>query len=78
LKGSSSHEANRQFGPGRKVLEWQSGYGVVSFGTQHLPWVMAYIRNQKEHHARGSVEERLERVLELEDAGAEAGAREAP
>src|SRR5436190_20330694 len=30
LKGGSSHEANQQFG--RKVLEWQNGYGVVSFG----------------------------------------------
>ena len=34
LKGASSHEADRQFGPGRKVLEWQDGYGVVSFGHQ--------------------------------------------
>ena len=25
---------------GRKVLEWQAGYGVVSFGTRDLPWVV--------------------------------------
>jgi len=61
LKGSSSHEANRQF-PGRKALEWQGGYGVVSFGTKGLEWVKAYVRNQKEHHARGSVFDRLERI----------------
>src|SRR5207249_8338752 len=54
LKGSSSHETNKQFG--RKLLEWQNGYGVVSFGTKDLQWVVRYIRNQKEHHARGSVQ----------------------
>src|SRR5437773_973671 len=29
LKGSSSHEINRKFGAG--TLQWQRGYGVVSF-----------------------------------------------
>jgi hypothetical protein len=36
LKGASAHEANHKLG--RKVLEWQAGYGVVSFGTRDLPW----------------------------------------
>jgi hypothetical protein len=36
----------------QKVLQWQTGYGVVSFGTGDLPWVVAYIQNQKQHHAR--------------------------
>ena len=36
-----------------KVLEWQRGYGVVSFGKKHLDWVQNYIANQKEHHAAG-------------------------
>ncbi|HEX4590286.1 MAG TPA: IS200/IS605 family transposase, partial [Gemmataceae bacterium] len=52
LKGSSSHETNKQF-PGMKALEWQAGDGVVSFGSRVLPWVSEYIRNQKEHHAKG-------------------------
>jgi putative transposase len=34
MKGSASHEINQKFG--RKVLEWQAGYGVVSFGTKDL------------------------------------------
>lgn len=55
MKGASSHE----FG---KALQWQSGYGVVSFGTKDLDWVIAYIRNQKEHHRAGSIQERLERI----------------
>ena len=29
LKGSSSHEANQKMG--HRVLDWQTGYGVVSF-----------------------------------------------
>jgi putative transposase len=65
LKGASSHETNRQF-PGAKVLEWQAGYGVVSFGTRALEWVCGYVRNQKEHHARGSVFDRLERIVTVD------------
>src|SRR5437868_1462718 len=33
LKGASSHE----FG---KSLQWQTGYGIVSFGTKDLKWVV--------------------------------------
>src|SRR5437868_7676822 len=55
LKGASSHE----FGT---ALEWQRGYGVVSFGTGDLPWVLEYIRNQREHHAKGTIHDRLERI----------------
>ena len=44
LKGSSSHEVNQKLS--HKVLDWQAGYGVVSFGTAHLQWVKAYIRQQ--------------------------------
>ena len=60
LKGGSSfinHEiANR------KLLDWQEGYGVVSFGTKDLKWVIEYVKNQKEYHARGTMKKRLERV----------------
>lgn len=55
LKGSSSHE----FG---KALEWQRGYGVVSFGTKDLKWVVEYIRNQRDHHRKGDTYDRLERI----------------
>src|SRR4051794_9750181 len=39
LKGISSHEVNTKLGTGSKLLEWQAGYGVVSFGTKDLQWV---------------------------------------
>lgn len=55
LKGSSSHEMG-------KALQWQSGYGVVSFGTRDLKWVVDYVLNQKERHKRGDISHRLERI----------------
>ena len=61
IKGASSHHINQEL-VNRKLLDWQVGYGVVSFGTRDLPWVIDYIANQKEHHARGTTHERLERI----------------
>src|SRR5205814_5746490 len=77
LKGASSHEINQKLGDGGKVLEWQTGYGVVSFGTRELEWVRDYIRNQKQRHATGKIEDRLERITSMEEV-AEAEPREAP
>jgi putative transposase len=76
LKGASSHVVNQKLGQGRKLLEWQTGYGAVSFGTRDLEWVRGYIRNQREHHAHGTVHERLERIEPV--AEAEAEQREGP
>ena len=75
LKGSSSHDANQKLA--NKVLQWQSGYGVVSFGTGDLPWVKEYVRNQKERHGSGEIVDRLERITHSED-DAKAERREAP
>ncbi len=61
LKGASSHYINHRTA-NRKLLEWQTGYGVVSFGTKDLEWVKRYVHNQKEHHKRGTIYERLERI----------------
>jgi REP element-mobilizing transposase RayT len=58
LKGSSSHEMNKVFGRGS--LQWQRGFGVVSFSGKHIEWVVAYVRNQKQHHAGGSTIPKLE------------------
>jgi putative transposase len=77
LKGGSSHEVNQKLGAGGKLLEWQTGYGVVSFGAKDLEWVKAYVINQRERHERGKVEERLERITAFNDL-AKAEQREAP
>ncbi len=61
LKGASAHHVNHEVAD-RKLLEWQTGYGVVSFGTRDLAWVVRYAQNQKQHHARGDAHARLERI----------------
>ena len=55
LKGASSYELG-------KMLQWQIGYGIVSFGTNDLKWVVNYVLNQREHHSRGTIHDRLERI----------------
>jgi len=67
LKGGTSHDVNQQMGQRGKVLQWQAGYGVVSFGTGDLEWVRKYVRSQREHHARGRAQDRLERITEYDD-----------
>ena len=67
LKGGSAHDVNKRLGMRGKVLEWQTGYGVVSFGRGDLDWINAYIRNQREYHARGTIHDRLERITQFDD-----------
>ncbi len=80
LKGGSSHDVNQAIGRRDKTLQWQAGYGIVSFGTRRLDWVVDYIRNQREHHAQGSIHDRLERITqdETESLMAQARQREGP
>ncbi len=77
IKGACSHEINH--GPsGLGALAWQTGYGVVSFGKRDLPWVVDYIKRQREHHTAGHLEDRLERITQIEVPSPEDGpAREA-
>ena len=56
-------------------FSWQSGYGVVSFGTKDLERVVNYVRNQKEHHAKGTMVERFERTDDEEAKAHSAEAR---
>ena len=66
LKGAASHEINHSNATLDKLLQWQSGYGVVSFGKKNLEWVKQYIRNQKEWHRGNRVVNRLEQITEEE------------
>jgi REP element-mobilizing transposase RayT len=58
LKGASSFEINKAFG--KSSLNWQRGYGVVSFAKRNLPGLAEYVAHQKEHHAGGTVRPTLE------------------
>jgi putative transposase len=60
LKGASSFEMG-------KGLQWQAGYGIVTFGIKDLKWVVDYVHNQREHHSKGTFVDRLERVEPLSD-----------
>ena len=61
LKGSSTHDLNQGFRR-RIPFAWQGGFVVVSFSRRDLPFVVDYIRRQKEHHNRGRTIDRVERV----------------
>lgn len=59
LKGASAHEMNRAHGPG--TLQWQRGYGVVSFARRNLRALQDYVALQKQHHRDNTVRALLER-----------------
>lgn len=59
LKGSSSHYINHEVQP--NSLQWQRGYGILTFGTKDLQWVVDYVKDQKQHHRKGTIYDRLEK-----------------
>ncbi len=61
LKGNSAHFINQEFKDKRRCkFEWQRGYGILSVSEKDIPFISQYIENQKEHHQKGTIEERLE------------------
>ncbi|MBI4790272.1 MAG: IS200/IS605 family transposase [Chloroflexi bacterium] len=68
VKGAASFHINHLPTRPPTPFDWQRGYGVVSFGQKDLDRVIAYVRNQKEHHRCGDVIAGLERDDELDDA----------
>ena len=60
VKGGSSHWVHQTF-PEFQDFEWQKGYGAFSVSHFDLHKTIAYIKNQKKHHAKqGFKEEYLE------------------
>ena len=63
VKADSSQWINKSdFVNGR--FEWQEGYGAFSYGASQVPDVIAYVRNQKEHHAKRTFLEEYREFLE--------------
>jgi len=65
IKGTCSHAINEEFG--RASLQWQRGFGAVSFGLHDLNGLVRYVGRQKEHHSKGRINATLERYGDFED-----------
>ena len=63
VKGSASARFNKS-GLLDRPLRWQEEYAVLSFDTKRLPQYVAYVENQKIHHARQELIPILERTGE--------------
>ena len=63
LKGSSSHYINKNRVINAK-FSWGRGYGAFSVSASQLGNVIAYIRNQDEHHRIKSFSEEYEIFIE--------------
>lgn len=61
VKGVSSGEYNKIVAEGQH-LYWQPEYAVFTFSRQHLERVVAYAKNQKQHHRDGTIIALLERT----------------
>jgi REP element-mobilizing transposase RayT len=61
VKGNSSHFVNHVLRLDFSFY-WQEEYGVQSFGERNLPYVVRYVKNQREHHEEGTIVDRLEQV----------------
>ncbi|MHB0937230.1 MAG: IS200/IS605 family transposase [Armatimonadota bacterium] len=63
MKGVSSGAVNTQRLTDTR-FHWQDEYGVFSFDSKRLPNYLSYVRDQKQHHANGTIIPILERVSE--------------
>ena len=54
LKGTTSHLINHELNP-ETPFKWQGGYGAFSVSKANLAKTKAYVENQKQHHADGTV-----------------------
>lgn len=44
-------------------FHWQNGYGAFSISPSHVEALIAYIRNQEEHHRQETFQEEFRRLL---------------
>lgn len=61
VKGVASTRFNKAHSH-KSQFFWQEEYGVFSFDRKRLPYVIAYVERQKEHHAKGTTIPVLERA----------------
>ena len=63
LKGVSSRFVSEQVNS-IDYFKWQDGYGAFSISRSHVKRVVLYIKNQKKHHAEGTIWPEWEEVNE--------------
>jgi len=63
IKGVSSTMVNNLHDHQQR-FRWQEGYYVRSISLSHLKVVIAYVRNQKQHHADGTLHPEWEETTE--------------
>ncbi len=61
LKGASSHHINQKYAGG--AFLWQAEYGIFGVSEKSLPMVIAYVNNQKDHHAKKTLHVELENTV---------------
>ena len=59
IKGGSSHFIRETLTPDA-YFAWQNNYAAISVSPGHRKRVIAYIHNQKAHHAMGTLQDSLE------------------
>ena len=64
VKGFSTREVNTMYPDLPISFRWQTGFGVLTFGSKQTPFVVGYIERQKAHHANNTIEPYLERIGE--------------
>lgn len=56
LKTRTTHAINKaHLLYGGDLFSWQREYGMFTFGRQSLDDVVGYVKNQREHHANGTI-----------------------
>lgn len=78
LKGNSSHFVNHVLPAGSQPFAWQRGYGFLSMGESQCQRAIAYVQNQKQHHAAETTNLWLERVADEEESEQSGVIRERP
>ena len=64
VKGGSSRFVPKCLKPG-EWFAWQGSYGAFSVSLANVPKVIAYIQNQKQHHALGTLWPNAEETNEI-------------
>lgn len=64
VKGGSSRFIGETI---KAPFRWQDGYGVFTVGPRGLDTVIEYVKNQKAHHAAGTLIKSLEYSADEED-----------